>query len=113
MHRSHNRYRVAACADVAGADLLLYHPIHDISEGGMCYAAATPGSPGSALDVVLTFPRTRTEIPVRGQVVWVDDDECEQRVGVRWVELSPAERRALSEHIAASKTAVASPGDLH
>ncbi len=110
--RNHDRYRVAACADVTGSDLLLYHRIQNLSEGGMCYAAANPDDVGTEIDVVLTFPRTEAEVPVKGEVVWVADDECERLVGLHWVDLSATERETLTEHISAAKTAVVSPGDL-
>ena len=104
--RSHDRFRVAACADVAGSDLLLYHRIEDLSEGGMCFASPRPDAVGASIDVTLTFPRTETEIPVKGQVVWVAEEEQERRVGLRWVELSAEERIELRTHIASSMTSL-------
>jgi len=104
--RSEDRFRVAACADVAGSDLLLYHRIDDLSEGGMCFTAPRADQVGSEIEVTLTFPRTQSEIPVRGEVVWVAEDETNRRVGLRWLELSTQERVELRTHIAASMTSL-------
>lgn len=109
-YRTDDRFRVAACADVVGTEVLLYHQIQDISEGGMCVTTATAESVGSEVDVTLTFPKTAAEIPVRGQVMWVSDEDQRRRLGLRWLDLSSDERVALRKHIAASVTSMVSRG---
>ncbi|MBT8493390.1 MAG: PilZ domain-containing protein [Deltaproteobacteria bacterium] len=109
--RNHGRFRVAACADVTGSEVLLYHQIHDISEGGMRYSAASPDPIGSEVEVLLTFPRTESEVPVKAEVVWVSPDEEDRMVGLRWKDLSPAERLYLRKQIVASMTALVTDVD--
>lgn len=109
--RTHDRVRVAACADVTGSDVLLYHRIRDISEGGMSFGAARMDPVGSQLDVLLTFPRTEAEVPVKAEVAWIADEAAERLVGLRWVDLAPEERAHLRKHIAAAMTSLVTGRD--
>jgi hypothetical protein len=59
----------------------------------------------------LTFPRTESEVPVKAEVVWVSPDEEDRMVGLRWKDLSPAERLYLRKQIVASMTALVTDVD--
>jgi uncharacterized protein (TIGR02266 family) len=103
--RREPRYRVAAFADVTGTDnVLLYHRIHDVSAGGLCFEAASAEDVGNKIDVLLSFPRAKAELPITGEVVWVEAD-ASPHVGLRWVNLSEETRSKLQEYISISSTA--------
>ena len=77
----------------------------------MRYSAATPDPVGSEVDVLLTFPRTETEMPVKAEVVWVSNEEEQRMVGLRWKDLTPQDRVYLRKHIVASMTALVTDVD--
>ena len=106
--REYARYRVAAYADVMGEEHVhLYHRITNVSVGGMCFDGLATKSLGSTVDVMLNFPREEAQIPVTGEVVWVDgegEDSEGAHVGLRWVDISESDRTKLAEYIASAMT---------
>jgi hypothetical protein len=67
--------------------------IYDISTGGVCLAAATPLSKGSAYTLVLTNGWRRDSQTLQARVLWWRKG----RAGLEWVDLLPDQRRWLEE----------------
>jgi Tfp pilus assembly protein PilZ len=81
--RRYARYEVNAYADVTGSEVLLYHPIRDISAGGMRIETGSREEIGNRLEVLICFPEQEQEVSLAGEVVWADaTPSCE--VGLSW-----------------------------
>src|SRR5262249_52737819 len=81
--RRHARYEVEAYADVTGDEVLLYHPIRDISAGGMRIETGSREAVGTQLEVLVCFPDQEQEVALAGEVVWADTIASFE-VGLRW-----------------------------
>jgi Tfp pilus assembly protein PilZ len=63
---------VEGYADVTGDEVLLYHPIRDISAGGMRIETGSRAAVGTQLEVLVCFPDQEQELSLAGEVVWAD-----------------------------------------
>ncbi len=82
--RAHRRIEVNAYVDYTGSEVLLFHKIENISQGGICIQAATVEPPGTEVDLVINFPDLGKTIEVKGEVVWASRDPP-HNMGIRFV----------------------------
>lgn len=98
--RFHPRLRLAVTADVIGDEVMLAHPLDDISLGGCRFAGPAWEPEGRELQLVLGFPASGAAIPVAGLVVRAS----ERDMGVRFHELSDEQKWALRKHLRAAQS---------
>lgn len=93
--RLHPRFAVEARADVIGEEVVLSHPVADISLGGCRFAGPAWELPGTTVQIVLTFPTLAANLPLTGRVVRATDHD----MGLRFESLSDEQKWALRKHI--------------
>jgi hypothetical protein len=93
--RLHPRFAVDARADVIGEEVVLSHPIADISLGGCRFGEPAWESPGTVVQIVLSFPTLSANLPLTGRVVRATDHD----MGLRFENLSDEQKWALRKHI--------------
>lgn len=93
--RLHPRFAVDARADLIGEEVVLAHPIADISLGGCRFAEPAWETAGTVVQIVLTFPSLGANLPLTGRVVRATDDD----MGLRFESLSDEQKWALRKHI--------------
>ena len=93
--RLHPRFDVDARADLIGEEVVLSHPIADISLGGCRFAEAAWETAGTVVQIVLTFPTLGANLPLTGRVVRATDHD----MGLRFENLSDEQKWALRKHI--------------
>jgi hypothetical protein len=93
--RLHPRFAVDARADVIGEEVVLSHPIADISLGGCRFGEQAWETPGTVVQIVLTFPTLGANLPLTGRVVRATDHD----MGLRFENLSDEQKWALRKHI--------------
>jgi hypothetical protein len=93
--RIHPRFSLTVRADVIGEEIVLARPIADISLGGCRFGGEGWETPGTQVQLVLTFPSLDANLPVLGVVVRSSDRD----MGVRFHELSDEQKWALRKHI--------------
>lgn len=93
--RVHPRLRLNVSADVIGQEVMLAHPLDDISLGGCRFAAPAWEPEGSELQLVLDFPASGASIPVMGLVVRATARD----MGVRFHDISDEQKWALRKHL--------------
>ncbi len=95
-HRRHPRLHVQACADILGDEIVLRAPLADLSQGGCRIARPVGDQPGQALTVVLELAgAAEPGLAVSAQLV----RRSESAAAVRFVDLTPDQRRALRTHL--------------
>lgn len=93
--RLHPRFAVDARADLIGEEVVLSHPIADISLGGCRFAEPAWETAGTVVQIVLTFPTLGANLPLSGRVVRATDYD----MGLRFENLSDEQKWALRKHI--------------
>lgn len=93
--RLHPRFAVEARADVIGEEVVLSHPIADISLGGCRFSGPAWETAGTLVQIVLTFPTQSANLPLSGRVVRANDRD----MGLRFENLSDEQKWALRKHI--------------
>ncbi|PRQ07108.1 PilZ domain-containing protein [Enhygromyxa salina] len=93
--RVHPRLRLNVSADVIGDEVMLAHPLDDISLGGCRFAAMAWEAEGRELQLVLDFPASGASIPVGGVVVRAS----ERDMGVRFHDITDEQKWALRKHL--------------
>lgn len=93
--RLHPRYSLDAHADVIGAEVVLCRPLVDISLGGCRFAGPGWEDAGADVQLVLTFPSLKVNLPLSGMVVRA----TERDMGVRFHNLTDEQKWALRKHI--------------
>ncbi|WP_181197591.1 PilZ domain-containing protein [Enhygromyxa salina] len=93
--RVHPRLRLNVTADVIGGEVVLAHPLADISLGGCRFASTAWEPEGRELQLVLGFPQSGASVPVAGLVVRA----TERDMGVRFHEISSEQKWALRKQI--------------
>ena len=101
--RSHDRFDVEWAVDCVADDTFLYASITNISAMGIFVKTVDPAIVGTSL--VMSFePPGYEPFKLQGEVAWVnalrpDGDNPNPGMGVRFVNLTPAERERLVEVI--------------
>jgi hypothetical protein len=93
--RIHPRLRLNVAADVIGEEVMLAHPVDDISLGGCRFVGPAWEAQGSELQLVIAFPASGAAVPVAGLVVRAN----ERDMGVRFHEITDEQKWALRKHI--------------
>jgi hypothetical protein len=93
--RLHPRFDVDARADLIGEEVVLSHPIADISLGGCRFGEPAWEVAGTVVQIVLTFPTLGANLPLTGRVVRATDHD----MGLRFENLSDEQKWALRKHI--------------
>jgi hypothetical protein len=93
--RLHPRFDVDARADLIGEEVVLSHPIADISLGGCRFAEPAWETAGTVVQIVLSFPTLSANLPLTGRVVRATDHD----MGLRFENLSDEQKWALRKHI--------------
>jgi Tfp pilus assembly protein PilZ len=104
--REYPRFEVKAYVDYAGTDVLLYHGIQNVSLGGICIHNPSVEAVGTIVNVVVNFPDLGKQLALTGEVVWANHEEP-QDMGIRWIDLTDADRGALKEYLDKVQTRVA------
>lgn len=78
-----------------GEEVVLSHPIADISLGGCRFGGPAWETPGTMVQIVLTFPTLAANLPLSGRVVRATDHD----MGLRFENLSDEQKWALRKHI--------------
>ncbi|KIG18805.1 hypothetical protein DB30_07141 [Enhygromyxa salina] len=98
--RVHPRLRLNVSADVIGDEVMLAHPLDDISLGGCRFAAPAWEPEGRELQLVLDFQTSNASIPVGGVVVRA----TERDMGVRFHDITDEQKWALRKHLRETQT---------
>ncbi|MEM9187864.1 MAG: TIGR02266 family protein [Myxococcota bacterium] len=97
--RSHRRYAAAMEVDVRSEEHFLFAYIENISEMGLFIRTDEPVSVGTELELKFQF-REEGTVALPGEVVWVnpvrpEGDNLNPGMGVRFLDLQPAQREQL------------------
>ncbi len=93
--RLHPRFAIDAIADVIGDEVVLARPVADLSLGGCRFAAPGWEEVGTEVQLVLSFPSLKTNLPLTGVVVRRSDRD----LGIRFAQLTDEQKWALRKHI--------------
>ncbi|MFO0633418.1 MAG: PilZ domain-containing protein [Nannocystaceae bacterium] len=93
--RLHPRYTLDACADVIGEEVVLCRALADISLGGCRFGGPGWEHAGTEVQLVLTFPTLKVNLPLSGVVVRASP----QDMGIRFHNLTDEQKWALRKHI--------------
>ncbi len=93
--RLHPRFAIDAHADVIGEEVVLCRALGDISLGGCCFWGAGWEDAGTEVQMVLTFPSLRSNLPVAGVVV----RSSARDMGIRFHNLTDEQKWALRKHL--------------
>jgi len=99
--REHQRFVVDAFADVSteqSDDVLLFNEIENISMGGMAFSVAESIEVGGKVNVTINFPETGERIDVTCKTMW-RRDSTPPVIGVKFIELSPADLDVLKRYM--------------
>jgi len=104
--RQHARYPVDLTVDYATRDAFLASHVSNLGRGGLFIECAHPLRIDSELEMTFILPGSDERITARGRVVWSDDlrkgtARLVSGMGVRFVDISRADRRRLSDCLAA------------
>ena len=102
--RLHPRFMINARADVFGEEVVLGRPVADISLGGCRFGGEGWEQAGTEVQMVLTFPTLKTNLPLTGVVVRSSDSD----MGIKFQNLSDEQKWALRKHIRELQKQVAS-----
>ena len=99
------RIRTEALVDVtADEEVLLFHKIRDLSEGGLCIEFPTLEPVGTELDLSLSLPGTDETLELVGVVVRATEVPV-RHLGVRFLDTTPLQREALRRYLDREPTA--------
>jgi hypothetical protein len=93
--RIHPRFLLSAQADVIGEEVVLARPVADLSMGGCRFGGQAWETPGTEVQIVLSFPALGANLPLTGVVVRSSDRD----MGVKFQGLSDEQKWALRKHI--------------
>lgn len=94
-HRRSPRVETDARVDFTSTkEILLDHRIVNIGLDGICLRVSAPEAVGQEVDLSLQFPGRDETFEARGEVMWAREAP-ELRVGIRFIDLSAAERAVL------------------
>ncbi|MCX4239809.1 PilZ domain-containing protein [Paraliomyxa miuraensis] len=93
--RLHPRFAVDARADVIGEEVVLSHPVADLSMGGCRFGEPAWESPGTLVQIVITFPTLAANLPLAGRVVRATEHD----MGLRFENLTDEQKWALRKHL--------------
>ncbi len=93
--RLHPRFPIPAKADVIGQEVVLAHPLADLSMGGCRFSGKGWEAPGTDVELVLSFPRESANLPLTGIVVRASDRD----MGIAFQDLTDEQKWALRKHI--------------
>lgn len=99
--RLHPRFAIDAHADVIGDEVVLCRPLGDISLGGCRFWGQGWEAEGTEVQIVLTFPSLKANLPVGGVVV----RSSARDMGVRFHNLTDEQKWALRKHLRDLQTA--------
>jgi hypothetical protein len=99
--RLHPRFAIDAHADVIGEEVVLCRPLGDISLGGCRFWGAGWEAAGTEVQLVLTFPSLRANLPITGVVVRSSSSD----MGVRFHNMTDEQKWALRKHLRDLQTA--------
>ena len=98
--RKFPRYEVTALVDLTTpSDVLLFHPIKNLSLGGICIQTPAIEEVGTVIDLVINFPDGSESLAIEGVVVRMNREPPEE-MGISFVELPEASRERLKRLIA-------------
>ena len=78
-----------------GEEIVLAHPLADISMGGCRFDAPAWESEGAEVQLVLGFPSISQSLPIEAKIVRASKKD----MGVRFHKLSDQEKWALRKHL--------------
>lgn len=93
--RAHPRLRLNVTADVIGRQVMLAHPLDDVSLSGCRFDTPAWEPLGSVVQLVLGFPASGAAIPLSGLIVRAS----ERDMGVRFHEITDEQKWALRKHL--------------
>ena len=96
--REHPRYEVNAYVDYTGSEVLLYHKIQNISQGGICIQSVSIEEVGTIVDLVINFPDLDSQVALKGEVVWANR-EAPMDMGIRYTDLDDQRKDTLRKYI--------------
>ena len=96
--RIYPRIEANVVVDYTGTEILLYHQINNISEGGVSIAAPAVEELGTIVDLTLNFPEYNRSVDVEGEVVWANNTPpCD--MGIRFRNLRDEDLQFLKEYL--------------
>ncbi len=110
--REHVRYPVRLRVDYSTRDAFVANHVSNLSKGGLFIASDSPLPVDSELELILTLAEPAECIRARGRVIWnYDIRKGTTRVipgmGIKFVDMSSADRSRLAEYLAGLKPASA------
>lgn len=99
--RLHPRFAIDAHADVIGDEVVLCQPLGDISLGGCRFWGQGWEAEGAEVQIVLSFPSLKANLPVSGVVV----RSGARDMGIRFHNLTDEQKWALRKHLRDLQTA--------
>ena len=97
-NRDSPRIRTDALLDMAGTDVLLFHKIRDISQGGISIEAPTLEPVGTEVELSINFPDLHEVLETKGIVVRHTDDSP-RVMGIRFEGLTRAQEGILERYL--------------
>jgi len=99
--RRYPRIEVNAYVDYAGADVLLYHRVDNISLGGIGITSPSVEPVGAVVELVINFPDLDESIVTQGEVSWSRGDPKAGPVemGIRYVNMPDSDRETLQRFL--------------
>lgn len=108
------RYRVDIPVDCTTRDAFFSNRVMNLSRGGLFLRSDSPLPLQAEVDLEFTLPETGATIQARGRVIWnYDVAKCSSHIvagsGIKFVDLSPADRARLEDCLARLALADAPP----
>ncbi len=78
---------------------LYYQRTANISEGGLFFERTVPHPKGTVVNLKFTLPNQTEPICVKGEIVNLPSDADGLGMGIRFIDLTDAQRKAISDYI--------------
>lgn len=101
--RQYPRVRIKATVDVNAEELILFHPVENISLGGVCIQVPSLQEAGSKVEIVINLTEDEDEIEAKAEVVWTAESP-EPRLGLRFIEMDDNARLRLRSYLYKTNT---------
>lgn len=96
--RKHPRFAITAFVDWTGDELLLHHPVVNLSLGGLCIESTIAEPVGQRVELVLHFPDRLSVVTVVAEVVW-NRPGRPAVMGLRFMDPDARSRAALQRYL--------------
>ncbi len=102
--REYPRYPVNLEVSCSTRDAFLLNTVSNLSRGGMFIKSTQPLPLSAEVELTMTLPGANVRITARGRVVWNYDipkgtSHVVQGMGIRFLDMTTADRRRLTDYL--------------